>query len=150
MADVSVYRADSRLASSQWETSLQSNAVSHWLDTNLESALRVCFRFSGVVWFVIIPSHNKVVGGILVSLSPSVYSSVRPSVRLSRVLPASHVRSVAPTVLVGAISYLYILPSNFRRCVALKFLAKFQILAFFFKFVTLTLSCFDLGSDVNH
>ena len=24
-------RADSRLAPSQWETSLQSNAVSHWL-----------------------------------------------------------------------------------------------------------------------
>ena len=33
-------RADSRLAPSQWETSLQSNAVSHWLGTNLESALR--------------------------------------------------------------------------------------------------------------
>ena len=32
-------RADSRLALSQWETSLQSNVVSHWLDTNLESAL---------------------------------------------------------------------------------------------------------------
>ena len=33
------YRADSRLASSQWETSLQSNTISHWLDANLESAL---------------------------------------------------------------------------------------------------------------
>ena len=32
-------RADSMLASSQWETSLQSNAVSHWLGANLESAL---------------------------------------------------------------------------------------------------------------
>ena len=32
-------RADSRLAPSQWETSLQSNAVSHWLGTNLESVL---------------------------------------------------------------------------------------------------------------
>ena len=31
--------ADSRFAPSQWETSLQSNAVSHWLGTNLESAL---------------------------------------------------------------------------------------------------------------
>ena len=30
---------DSRLAPSQWETSLQSNAVFHWLGTNLESAL---------------------------------------------------------------------------------------------------------------
>ena len=33
-------RTDSRLASSQWETSLQYNAVSHWLGANLESALR--------------------------------------------------------------------------------------------------------------
>ena len=33
------YRAHSRFAPNQWETSLQSNAVSHWLDTNLESAL---------------------------------------------------------------------------------------------------------------
>ena len=34
-------RADSRLAPSQWETSLQSNAISHWLGANLESALRL-------------------------------------------------------------------------------------------------------------
>ena len=32
-------RADSRLAPSQWETSLQSKTVSHWLGANLESAL---------------------------------------------------------------------------------------------------------------
>ena len=32
-------RADSRFPPSQWETSLQSNAVSHWLGANLESAL---------------------------------------------------------------------------------------------------------------
>ena len=32
-------RAHSRLVPSQWETSLQSNAVSHWLGANLESAL---------------------------------------------------------------------------------------------------------------
>ena len=37
---INVYcRADSRLAPSQWETSLQSNAVSHWLCTKLEPAL---------------------------------------------------------------------------------------------------------------
>ena len=36
-----VYRADSRLVSSQWETSLQSSAISHWLGTNLESALYI-------------------------------------------------------------------------------------------------------------
>ena len=34
-----INRADSRFAPGQWETSLQSNAVSHWLGANLESAL---------------------------------------------------------------------------------------------------------------
>ena len=32
-------RADSRFAPSQWETSLQSNTVSHWLGADLESAM---------------------------------------------------------------------------------------------------------------
>ena len=36
---VGARKADSRLAPSQWETSLQSNAISHWLGTNLESTL---------------------------------------------------------------------------------------------------------------
>ena len=35
------FRADSRLAPSQWEPLLQSNAVSHWLGANLESARRL-------------------------------------------------------------------------------------------------------------
>ena len=34
-------RADHRLGPSQWETSLQSNAVSHWLAANIASALYV-------------------------------------------------------------------------------------------------------------
>ena len=34
-----LFRADPRFAPSQWETSLQSNGVSHWLDANLETAL---------------------------------------------------------------------------------------------------------------
>ena len=33
------YRADCRVASNQWETLLQSNAISHWLGANLELAL---------------------------------------------------------------------------------------------------------------
>ena len=33
------YRADSRFASSQWETALLYNDVSHWLGANLESAM---------------------------------------------------------------------------------------------------------------
>ena len=46
------------------------------------------------------------------------FHSVRPSVHLSRVC------SVAPTVLVGSISYLYILSSNFRRYVTCKVVGK--------------------------
>ena len=34
-----VYKADSRFAPSQWETSLQCSIISHWLGANLESAL---------------------------------------------------------------------------------------------------------------
>ena len=34
-----ICRADSRLAPNQWETLLHSNAGSHWLDEDLESAL---------------------------------------------------------------------------------------------------------------
>ena len=37
-------RADSRLVPSQWETSLQSNAVSHWLGASLESGLILGLR----------------------------------------------------------------------------------------------------------
>ena len=61
------------------------------------------------------------------------FLSVHPS-------PASCVRSVAPTVLVGSISYLYILSSDFRRCVACKVSFKIWIFGNFLKCVTLTLS----------
>ena len=36
---MALFRAYARFAPSQLETSLQSNTVSHWLGTNLESAL---------------------------------------------------------------------------------------------------------------
>ena len=39
LVSCSTYRVDSMIAPSQWKTSLQSNAVSHWLGANLESAL---------------------------------------------------------------------------------------------------------------
>ena len=43
-----LHRADSRLVPSQWETSLQSNAISHWLGANLESALLQCPEWSHI------------------------------------------------------------------------------------------------------
>ena len=39
-------RADSRFVPIQWETSLRSNAISHWLGTNLESALNIVLHCS--------------------------------------------------------------------------------------------------------
>ena len=41
-----IYKAHFRFASSQCETSLQSNVVSHWLGANLESALYLCGTFT--------------------------------------------------------------------------------------------------------
>ena len=38
------YMADTRVGPSQWETSLQSNTVSHWLGASLESAMILCYR----------------------------------------------------------------------------------------------------------
>ena len=43
-----VNMADSRFALSQWETSLQSNTVSHWLRANLESVSNS--RFASSQW----------------------------------------------------------------------------------------------------
>ena len=42
------HRAYSRFAPSQWETSLQSNAISHWLGANLESALKTVCISDGI------------------------------------------------------------------------------------------------------
>ena len=49
----SILRADSRLAPEQWGTSLQSNAVSHWLGANPESAL-ILRRIASLVTNVVI------------------------------------------------------------------------------------------------
>ena len=59
----------------------------------------------------------------------------------------NRVRSVSSTILIGSISYFHILSSNFRKCVGCN--ARFKIQKIwnfgdFFKFVTLTLSSFDL------
>ena len=84
--------------------------------------------------FLYPPLQRSWKGGILVSPCPSV--------RLS-VCGQNRVRSVSSTILIGSISYLHILSSNFRRCVACNARFKiqnFEILANFFKFVTLTLT----------
>ena len=52
----------------------------------------------------------------------------------------------------GSISYLHILSSYLRSCAAMKGyceIPKFEFLANFLETVTLALSCYDMGSDMN-
>ena len=92
----------------------------------------------------IIPPLNEVEGGYAVSPCPSVHLFAYGQNRI---------RSVSSTILTRSISYLHILSSNFRRCVMYKVfffkIKKIGSFGKFFKFVTLSLSCFDLGSNVN-
>ena len=71
---------------------------------------------------------------------------------LLSICPQNRVCSVSSTILIGSISYLHILSSNFRRCVACNVcfkIWKFWNFGEFLKFVTLTLSSFDLGSNMT-
>ena len=65
----------------------------------------------------ITPASTKLKGGILVSRRPSVCPSVRLSICPS-VCGQNGVRSVSSTILVGSISYLYILSSNSSKWIA--------------------------------
>ena len=54
-----VFKADSRFAPRQWETSLQSNTVSHWVGANLESALILGYKtIKNVQWGAVIAQSN--------------------------------------------------------------------------------------------
>ena len=55
-----ITRADSRLALSQWETSLQCNAVSHWLGANLESVLITMLKYFPDDWGLPYSVYSKV------------------------------------------------------------------------------------------
>ena len=96
--------------------------------------------------FIIPPASTKLIGGYT-----GITLSVRPSVRLS-ICGQNRVRSVSSTILIGSISYLHILSSNLRKCVACNAsfkIKKIQNFGEFFKFVTLTLFSFDLGSNMT-
>ena len=102
-----------------------NNCIDVELSSPVISQLDDCCHFACFFFIHYTPCITKLLGGIVVSLHPSI-------------CPASRVHSVAPTVLVGSISYLYTLSSNVRICVVCK--VKIWIFgSFFFKFVTLTL-----------
>ena len=112
-----------------WSTLVQVMA-SCWMQLSHYSN-RCWFVVSDVLWHIYTPRFYEVERGVywyhLVRLS------VRPSVRLS-VCGQNRVRSVSSTILIGSISYLHILSSNFRRCVACNArfkIKKFEILANF-------------------
>ena len=85
-----------------------------------------------------IPCFNEVERGVY------WFHLVRPSV-----CGQNHVRSASSTILVGSISYLHILSSNFRRCVACNVCSKNQKIVWnfgeFFEFLSLTFIFFWLG-----
>ena len=120
------------------KVSLLHHHILHW-------ALHIHFQMNGdffsVVSFKLIIPHNEVYW------FHSVRLSVRPSVH-----PTSRVHSVVPTVLVGSMSYLYILSSNFMRCVACKFFLQnlnfwqfFKLCNFYFVLFQLGIWCESLG-----
>ena len=95
-----------------------------WIDSCASCFIVLLINYV-FMWIHVIFHYNKVVGGAGVYW----FHSICPSV-----CPASRFRSVVPTVLVGSIAYLYILSSNFRRCVACKVsskTSKFYFLAIF-------------------
>ena len=96
-------------------------------------------------WYLLYPRSTKLKGGILVSPCPSVCPSI---------CGQKCSCSVSCTIVAGSTSCLHILLSNFRKCAACNFFLFFQnskirIFGKFFKFVTLTLSYFDLGSNMS-
>ena len=60
-AKTNLSKVGSRLAPSQWETPLQSNAVSHWLGANLESTLLSMMK-QGSLWVWAQPIIDDVIG----------------------------------------------------------------------------------------
>ena len=96
------------------------------------------FDQASICKIIIPPLQRSWKGGILVSPCPSL--------RLS-VCGPNRVHSVSSTILVGSISYLHILSSNFRRCVTCNVCLKIWNFGKFFKSVTL--SSFDLGSNMT-
>ena len=112
---------------------------------------RLLFKMAMLSQFLHVARNLKIVHDRLFipplqrSWKGSILVSPCPSVRLS-VCGQNHVRSVSSTILNGSISYLHILSSNFRRCVACNVYFKIKKkcnFGKFFKFVTLTLSSWD-------
>ena len=67
-------RADSRLAPRQWKTSLQCNAVSHWLGANLESALDLPISLTHITLYIYIYIYTNITSCIVVTVESAWWS----------------------------------------------------------------------------
>ena len=72
-----IFRVDSRFAPSQWETSLRSNAVSHWLGANLESGLYMMWSAQPIIASFVVLFHLispcKYTGSFFTCLCTALY-----------------------------------------------------------------------------
>ena len=124
----------------QWLPYLLTYELAPWGKNKMATVLQVQHFLEKKIYYYT-PRFNEVERGVY------WYHLVRLSV-----CGQNRVRSVSSTILIGSISYLHILSSNIRECVACNArfkIQKFEILANFLKFVTLTLSSFDLGSNMT-
>ena len=89
-----IFRADSRFAPSQWETSLQSKAVFHWLGTNLESALM----------FISMLPLATILGTVDISLTtnieilifrPYAYPYIRTAIHVAQSILSAYLQSIS-------------------------------------------------------
>ena len=102
-----------------WSVELKKWSPCHYRDSHYKD------NMTSRPFYLILPPHNEVVEG---------YICFTPSVS-----PTSRVCSVAPTVLGGSISYLYLLSSRFAVSKLFRKISKFEFLANLKK-ITLTLS----------
>ena len=102
-------RVDSKLAPNQWETSLQSNAVSHWLCAYLESALLLyctvhvhhCwFQANVVIWLTTVSGWRKDSGRI----GTNIQHAVEPK-RLKNEHQRSFLHNLGPASTSKMLSY---------------------------------------------
>ena len=122
----------------------------HQKSETIKSCTAVFIPFTLYVRYHI-PRTTKLLWGILVSLRPSVCPSVRPA---SIPHPSRIPCPLCSFYISGWIHFIFIhlIKQLQKVCRVQSFLQNFKIWSFgnFLRFVTLTLCCFDLGSDVNH
>ena len=109
--------------------------------SNVLNGWTAALHWGIILLYLVTPCFNEV--------EREVYWLLHTGFTLS-ICGQKRVRSVSSTILVGSISYLHILSSNLRRCVACNVCFKIKkIKILVFKFVILTLSSFDLGPNMT-